>query len=219
MAGQAFGALFGALARLRRNRPLHPRGTTYAARVHVLGRGGSGVPWLDEPGTHDATLRLSRSAGLPGWLPDVYGVALRLGADTPTPVDLLFSSAGRSAFGRFFLLPRLRASGGHFTTLWPVRSPAGPLLLRLVTDGQGSRTGEPPSRLRLSWASGRGPWREAGEVAIGEPLPDQVDQERHDAVLHQLPGTQQYEVARRFREPSYRAARSAHSRPPTRPLP
>ncbi len=143
-AGEAFGVAFGALARLRRNRPLHPRGTTYAARVtvHGGGTGGghtgggdtggevTGVPWLDESATHEATLRVSRSAGLPGWLPDVYGVALRLGRDTATPVDLLFSTAWRSTVGRFLLAPRFTVSGAALTTLWPVRSPAGPLLLR-----------------------------------------------------------------------------------------
>src|SRR5687767_9684515 len=59
-AGQVRGLVFGGVARLRGDRPLHPRGATYAARVTVSGHAGSGVPWLDEPATHDATLRVSR---------------------------------------------------------------------------------------------------------------------------------------------------------------
>ncbi len=228
-AGEAFGVAFGALARLRRNRPLHPRGTTYAARVTVHGGGDTGgdtggedtgVPWLDESATHEATLRVSRSAGLPGWLPDVYGVALRLGRDTATPVDLLFSTAWRSTVGRFLLAPRFTVSGVALTTLWPVRSPAGPLLLRLEADeARPTEAGSVPSTLRLSGVIGRGPWHEAGVVSVGPALPTPVDQERHDAVLHELPGTQQYDAVRRFREPSYRAARAAHPRPPAKPLP
>jgi hypothetical protein len=94
------------------------------------------------------------------------------------------------------------------------------LLLRLeVDDPRPAAAGSVPGALRLSWAVGRGQWHEAGEVAVGAELATPVDQERHDAVLHELPGTQQYDVVRRFREPSYRAARAAHPRPRARPLP
>jgi hypothetical protein len=208
-AGQALGLVFGGVARLRGDRPLHPRGATYAARVTVSGHAGSGVPWLDEPGDHDATMRVSRAAGLPSWLPDVYGVALRLGRDTGTPVDLLFATTGNSAVGRFVLMPTLRMGGAQLTTLLPVRSSAGPLLLRLVGDDPPVTDAAPvPGRLVLSWATGRGPWHEAGHVSVGVLMSPDVDAERHDPVVHQLTGTDQYGVIARLREPAYRAARA-----------
>jgi len=211
-AGQAVGVLFGVAARVRGDRPLHPRGTTYAARVTVTGGGGTGVPWLDEPATHDATFRASRSAGLPPWLPDVHGVALRLRHGTRHPVDLLFASAGASTVGRFILHPGFRMANALLTTLWPVRSPAGPLLLGLEADPATPRGDTAPQRFVLSWASGRGAWHEAGHVTLVRQLPPDVDAERYDAVVHQLPGTDQYGVVSRFREPAYRAARAVRPR-------
>lgn len=212
-AGQVLGVVFGGVARLRADRPLHPRGATYSALVTVHRPAGIGVPWLDEPADHEASVRVSRAAGLPSWLPDVHGVALRLGRDARTPVDLLFATTGESAVGRFVLQPRLGLAGAHLTTLLPVRSSAGPLLLRLVGDESSPPVpGSVPSRLVLSWATGRGPWHEVGEVRVGARMPPDVDAERHDPVVHQLAGTDQYGMVTRLREPAYRAARTVPPR-------
>ena len=214
VAGQALGVVFGGLARVRGDRPLHPRGATYSALVTVQRSAGLGVPWLDEPADHEASMRVSRAAGLPSWLPDVYGVALRLGRDAGTPVDLLFATTGESAVGRFVLQPRVRLAGSQLTTLLPVRSSAGPLLLRLVGDETSATApASEPSRLVLSWATGRGPWHEVGEVRVGARLSPDVDAERHDPVVHPLTGTDQYGVVARMREPAYRAARAVRPRP------
>ena len=89
-----------------------------------------------------------------------------------------------------------------------MRSPAGPLLLRLTPAGPAPVPEDsPPDRMVLSWAVGTGPWRYAGEVVTGAPLRPAADRERHDPVVHQLPGTEQYPVVRRLREPAYRRAR------------
>src|SRR5690242_4081043 len=66
----------------KRVKPLHPEGTVRRATVTRLGgRIPSGVPWLDEAGRDDAVVRLSRAIGLPGALPDVQGLAIRLDLD------------------------------------------------------------------------------------------------------------------------------------------
>ena len=214
-AGLGLGALFGALAVLRRGRPLHARGVTLRASLRCDGSGRSGVPLLDDAGACEVTVRVSRAAGLPAWLPDVYGLALRLPGPSGgegAPADLLFASTGDSGLGRFALLVHSQLTDGPLTTLLPVRSPAGPLVLRLAAvPGASEREVGPslcvPERLSLSYAVGTGPWVAVGEVSLAEGVEGEDDQRRHDPVVHRLPGTSQYPVVRALREPAYAAAR------------
>jgi hypothetical protein len=212
-AGLGLGALFGAVAALRRGRPLHPQGVTLRASLRCDGSGSSGVPLLDDAGACEVTVRVSRAAGLPAWLPDVYGLALRLpGPSGGEVADLLFASTGDSRLGRFALLVHSQLTDGPLTTLLPVRSPAGPLVLRLAAvPGAAEREVGPslrvPERLSLSYAVGTGPWVTVGEVSLAEAVEGEGDPRRHDPVVHGLPGTSQYPVVRALREPAYAAAR------------
>jgi hypothetical protein len=173
------------------------------------------VPWLDEPGLAEVTVRISRAMGLPVRWPDIYGVALRIPLSTRDPdelADLLFASTGDTRWGRFALVLRRHLGDGPLTTLLPVRTASGPLLLRLTPatgadprdEGLGLTV---PSRLVLSYAVGTGPWAGAGEVVLGARVEGEGDPRRHDPVLNQLPGTSQYRVVRALREPAYAAAR------------
>ncbi len=208
VGGAALTTTFALLGRLRGGRPLHPQGATYAARVRIDGRAASGVPWLDEPGSWEATLRVSRGVGLGTPLPDVLGIALRVDPDG-RPFDLLLASTGDSAAGRFVFVPRGGVADGPLTTLLPVRSARGPLLLRVTAAAAGPVAGYGlPPVLVLSYAHGTGAWHEAGEVLVGRRLAPDVERERHDPVIHQLPDTAQYPLVRRLREPAYAAART-----------
>lgn len=213
-AGAALGAVFGAVARLRGSRPLHPQGVTYAATVRRDGGGHSGVPWFDEPGSTKVSVRVSRAIGLPPWLPDVYGVALRVPLAQPPAgepwADLLFASTGDTAYGRFVLRLRSSLVGGPLTTLLPVRAPAGPLLLRLTPDAHAGR--HTPRAMRLAYAVGTGPWTDVASVHVHGELGTGASSARHDPVAHPLPGTRQYGWVVRLREPAYRAARAAQPR-------
>ncbi|MDF3045270.1 MAG: hypothetical protein K0R30_1498 [Ornithinibacter sp.] len=216
--GVLLAAAFGTLARVRGGRPLHPQGATYAATVAMTGQGLTGVPWLDERGLHRVTVRVSRSAGLPLWMPDVYGIALRATMPDERAVDLLFATTGDTPTGRFVLRPRRGVERGPLTTLLPVRSEGGPLLLRLVPAVPGPvEELSLPTTLTLSCATGRGPWHDVGVLAVGAPLGPDAEAERHDPVLHELPGSEQYPVLRRLREPAYRAARRVGTSSPESP--
>ena len=215
VAGLGLGAVFGAAAVLRHGRPLHPQGVTLRVSLLCDGSGRSGVPLLDDAGVSQGTVRVSRAMGLPPWLPDIYGLALRLPQAPGTdgdPADVLFASTGDSWLGRFALLVHAQLVDGPVTTLLPVRAPAGALLLRLVpVAGSPVREVGPalrvPDRLSLSYAVGTGPWVTVGEVAVGARVEGEDDPRRHDPVLHELPGTSQYPVVRLLREPAYAAAR------------
>ncbi len=227
----SLGALFYAVGRLRRGRrkPLHPDGVVLPGTLHRDGAVTTwGAPWLDATGEHEATVRLSRSAGLPPPLPDVLGLALRVRVDG-RDADLLLSSSGRGPDGRFLLRPRIAPGRGAYTTLLPYRSPRGPVLIaaepeqarRLPPDpaGLAERLAAEPVRLTLSCAEPRGPWRQFGTLEIGgqggQPSNDAgVDAPiSFDPVLNPLPGLVKYDVVARLRARTYASARRARGLP------
>ena len=119
--------VFRVLARVRGARVVHPRGLTFRGRVDVAGDGP--LPTGDRP----CTVRLSKSVGLPGRLPDVLGLALRVEGDG-APVDVLVSScAGHDALRRFVLWPAASWRGVRMTTLLPYASRAGERVMVLLT--------------------------------------------------------------------------------------
>ena len=205
--------MFGTLARLRDDRPLHPQGTSFAGTVTTTGHGRSGVPWLDRPARHQVRVRVSRAVGLPRWSPDIYGIALRAPVAVGQPADLLFATTGDSVGGRLMFRPRRAVGTGPLTTLLPVRSPNGPLVLRLTAttpqpEPEPQDVLTPPRTMALAYAHWTGPWHLCGELLVGARLDRRVDAERHDPVLNPLPGTEQYPAVRALREPSYRSARA-----------
>lgn len=95
------------VARARSDRALHPKGEVWRASVHPA---PAGRRLIDGEG--QAVVRLSRAVGLPDWLPDVHGVAIRLlGTES---VDILLAGSDRRA--SWALVPALRP-GGTYSTL------------------------------------------------------------------------------------------------------
>ena len=161
----------------------------------------SGVPWLDEPGSTDVLARLSQAVGLPTWLPDIQGLALRVDPGG-SPGDLLFATTGHGRLTRFVLTPS-RSFGRPMTTLLPYRAPAGPVLLgaERVDD----------TAFELSWATITGPWQPFADLSL---LPDgdgRRPEISFDPMLHLVPGLEPYDWVRRLREPSYLGARRSRS--------
>ena len=63
-------------------------------RIYRHGLSGAGVPWLDEPGEDEVVVRLSRAIGLPGGLPDIHGLAVRIPSRTGTRGPVVRAPAG-----------------------------------------------------------------------------------------------------------------------------
>ena len=217
-AGYLFGALFAVIARLRRTaKPLHPKGMQFLGTVYRSGgKHPWGVPWLDEAGFDPVLVRFSRSIGLPGFLPDIHGLALHID-DSLGLVDLLFATTGRGRVSRFLLMPR-RSPRGTYTTLMPYQSAAGPVVLlaelcgdtALPTSNR-SPILEPPMTLRLSAAFATGPWREFGNLQITEPLLNNDPPISFDPILNQMNGLPNYQWVRRMRAKAYSVARAARN--------
>ncbi|GAA3151912.1 hypothetical protein [Nonomuraea salmonea] len=90
------------VAAVRRGRALHPRGLLLRATLTVESE------LLGEHGEHEVPVRLSKGVSLPGRLPDVLGLAVRL----PNGVDLLLSTG----YG-FVPVPRRGFTSGPYSTL------------------------------------------------------------------------------------------------------
>ncbi len=234
------GAAFYAAGRLRRGRrkPLHPDG---AVLPGILRRHGApttwGTPWLDAAGEHEATVRFSRSAGLPPPLPDILGLAIRVRLDD-RDADLLLSSTGRGRVGRFLLQPRAEPGRAFYTTLLPYRSGRGPVLIAAEAQQQRTLPPDPagvaeqitaqPMQFTLSCASPGGSWERFGTLEVGRPghlsdpggsaAPPRSDNSvdatvSFDAVRNPLPGLQMYDLVSRIRARAYSSARQSRGLP------
>ena len=213
LIGAMLGAVFyvvGAL-RTRRRKALHPRGAVRTGLVRRHGcRARTGVAWIDEPGSDRVLIRLSRATGLPGYLPDTLGLAVRVPREDGGHGDLLLATTGTGALGRFVLRPT-RHPGRPYGSLMPYRSPTGPLLLAalpLADDG---------TRFELACSALRGAWSPFGVLEVQSDWDDAPDAPlTFDPVLNQLPGLQSYGWAAQLRRFSYAGSRRARGAAPMR---
>ena len=162
-ATPAVSAVIRAASKVRGERVLHPRGTTLSGRLTVPGGTRYGAPLLDEPGTHDVLVRLSRAAGLPSPLPDVLGVAVRV-LDCYGPgrhQDWLVDSTASLPLLRRLPIPLLRP--GMYGSLLPYDIGGTRHLLGARWVGED---------LALLVGTAHGPWSEVGRVTLGEPVED-----------------------------------------------
>jgi len=208
-ASRAGGALLAAATRAvaavrGADKPLHPRGDVVAGRLHRSGSSErTGVPWLDEPGTDEVTVRRSRAIGLPRPAPDVHGLALRVHTEDG-PADLLFAGTGLGRVTRFVLIPGRKAGSRPLTTLLPYDTDTGAVVLAAV--------GLTPQTYELSWARVDGDWRPFAVLRLASE--DGPDRDlSFDPVRHQIAGLRQYPGVRRLREPAYTRARRSSGRP------
>jgi hypothetical protein len=205
--GAALGAAARTVALVRpAEKPLHPRGEVLVGRLRRLGSvSPTGVAWLDTPSAdpdgEEVLVRRSRAVGLPGALPDVHGMAIRVPLPDQVPPygDVLLASTGFGLLSRFLLVPTWEPGARPLTTLLPYRSPAGPLLL-----GIRERT---PESFELSHAVGSRPFEVFAELTLSGTRGDPTLS--FDAVLNRIPGLEQYDWVTRLREPAYALARSS----------
>lgn len=207
-AGAVLRALVGAVDRVRPSpRPLHPRGVVRRGTLLVDDAGAPGARELGAPLVVPAVARVSRAAGLPAPLPDVFGVAVRwqLGGQTH---DLLLSGTGLGRLSRFVLVPRTRPLAGPHGTLMPFLDADGrPLLVAAVPSPGAPRDGGVDLVLLSARPGGR--WYRLGRLVCPARPGDRDDPGlRFDPVLH-VPGDLRVPGwAARLRLPSYRRARA-----------
>lgn len=218
LAGGMLRAVMAGILLLRRPRPIHAHGAVFDGDLMLLeGRRASGIRWFDEPpgATVPVVVRVSRSVGLPPWLPDVWGLGVRWEQEG-RHVDLELASTGVGAPGRHVLLPRLSPSRAMMSSIFPYRSPRGPVLLAARTmparslpadlDALRQAVARHPWVLRLYSASPRDRWHPIGELCLRHPRAGDDPDLRFDIDRNPLPGADSYDWARALRRPSYRLA-------------
>lgn len=206
---RALGALLGVVfllvgkVRGRQRRALHPTGRVLPGVLHREGAPvQAGVPWLDEPGTDDVVVRLSRATGLPEPLPDVLGMALRVPVGEGGHGDLLLSSTGTGRASRFLLRP-VRHVAVAYTSLFAYRTTTGPLLLAATPLDRGGAT------FALAWARPTGTWQRFATLTLARPAPAEDTAIAFYPVEHPVPGLPSYRWAAALRRAPYAASRRA----------
>ena len=199
--GAALATAARGLAALRPSaKPLHPRGEVVVGRLQRRGVASpTGVAWLDQPGEDEVLVRRSRAVGLPGPVPDVHGLALRVPVGEESYADLLLASTGWGRVGRFVLTASRDPGGRPLTTLLPYHSPVGPLLIGARALG--------PEQLELACAIGAGEWQVFGMLGLEPLAADPIVS--FDPVRNRVPGLEQYGWVRRLRAPAYAVARGS----------
>lgn len=197
-AGWGIGAVVRAIRVVRSPRPIHPTGVLVGGGIEpIVGRGvRSGVEWIDDPRPTRVVGRLSRGIGTPVPMPDIWGLALRLGdgassegadgdgdgdgdsdSDGHTHGDVLLAAVGNLGVPwRFVPVPRLSPHGVSFSTVMPYRADTGPVLIGARTlsgapasasaRGVGTELARTPWVLELLWATPRGRWRAFATVSL-----------------------------------------------------
>ena len=213
--GAVLAGVFGLMARARGTRALHAVGFCGTGVLTVRPDGHSGVGLLDDPGPHPCLVRWSRATGLRHG-PDIEGLAVRL--QGPASGDVLLASTGTGLMTRHLLTVRSRHNHGPLTTLLPLSTERGPLLLRLdparnvsAPTGEGEGEGTPPSAYRLLVSAPGRPWHERGALDITWTEHD--CSRRHDPVGHPPVGSWTPPLWAHLRQPSYAASQQVCADP------
>jgi hypothetical protein len=175
--------LFKELSRLRRKRIFHPFGVGFVARYTPAAEsvGASVLERESEP-----LVRLSRSAGLPEFLPDPCGLALRFpdayGADQHQ--DLLLVSSGAARLARHTLLPSRGFCDRPYSSVLPYHLRGKTVMLgaRALAPAPGPKLAELRQRecgglgFELLLAGVEDEWRVVGRILLGKQLePEQTE--------------------------------------------
>lgn len=187
--GDAVGEAFSAVGRVRHGKPIHPHGELFRAEVAAGPETGTrSLRGLLGAPSAQVVVRLSKSAGLPGALPDVLGMAIRFPGlgEGGGPWDLLLATTGRGVPGRFLLHLGRDWFRSTYTSLLPYRWAGETVVFAALPDREG---GTAPTAqvtreaLRAVAGSGRaafvlavapltGSWRPLGRLRLREPVPE-----------------------------------------------
>jgi hypothetical protein len=223
LAGAALASVFGAVSRARGRRSFHPHGVGFRATLEPFGE-PSGATALDRAG--EATVRLSRSLGLPEWTLDPCGLALRL-PDAHGPdrhQDLLLVSSGRRRGWRHALLPSRGFGDRPYSSLLPYRL-RGDLVVvgaRALAPGPGPlladlRAAPPALGFELGLARPGGEWRPVAVLSLQDRVSDDEIERLALNPVNTGGGLELAGFLNRMRGPSYRGSqggRDAELPPP-----
>lgn len=210
--------LFKALSRARRKRIFHPFGVGFEAayRPAVEGIGAPALERESEP-----LVRLSRSFGLPEFLPDPCGLAFRF-ADAYGPgrhQDLLLVSSGVAPGARHALLPSRGFGDRPYSSVLPYRLRGRTVMLgaRPLSAAPGPKLADLRGRERgglefeILVAGLRGEWRPVGRLTLGARLPAERTERLGLDPTNSGGGLEPAGLLNRLRGPTYKGSQEGRA--------
>lgn len=208
---------FGKVARIRRDRALHPRGVVFAGTFAASGPAPANGSPLFAPGTsRRALIRISRGAGVPDALPDVRGCAIRVidAHGEGKHQDLLLASSLAPPGGRHLLVPGRDFGQAFYSTVLPYRVGGRRLLFGAAAEDPLGSTldeveravSERPLRLRLFAAAPLSGWGEVAVVDVERKAPNQQDARFNPWTTGA--GIEPVGALMALRDPAYRASQA-----------
>lgn len=159
--GRAVDVVVQAASAVRGERVIHAKGQAFTGQLTLLpAAAGLSVPLVRGPKTRPVLVRLSRGVGLPGFLPDVLGIAVRIpDADgAGHPQDLMLATGGGSPLLRRLLVPRRDYESATYSSLISYDVGGRDLVMAaLPRDGH----------FLLATAEGSGAWTPFARLTIG----------------------------------------------------
>jgi hypothetical protein len=212
-------ALYRSLSRVRRKRSFHPFGAGFSARLTPAPEAAAGAGALSEE--REVLVRLSRSLGLPEWLPDPCGLAIRV-PDAYGPgrhQDLLMVSSARPPGARHALLPSRGFGDLPYSTLLPYRLRGETALFG--ARARGPRPGPKLADLRerevggmefaLEVAGLSGGWRPLATLSLGKRLPPGETERLRFDPTNTGGGLELVGLLNRLRGPAYTASQEGRA--------
>lgn len=202
------------LSRLRRKRGFHPFGVGFSARLTPQAAADVGAPVFERE--TEVVVRLSRSLGLPEWLPEPYGLAIRF-PDAYGPgahQDFLLVTSALPPGGRHALLPARGFCDLPYSTLLPYRLRGETVLLgaRGLAPRPGPKLGDLRERetgeleFELALAGLTGEWKPVARLALGKRLPPEHTEHLHFDPTNTGGGLELVGLLNRLRGPAYSAS-------------
>ncbi len=205
---------YRSLSRLRHRRGFHPFGAGFSARLTPEGGVGSGATVFEREA--EVLVRLSRSLGLPEWIPEPYGLATRFpdayGPDSHQ--DFLLVTSALPPGGRHALLPARGFCDLPYSTLLPYRLRGETVLIgaRGLAARPGPKLGDLRERehgeleFELTIAGLTGGWKPLARLTLGERLPSERTERLHFDPTNTGGGLELVGLLNRLRGPAYTAS-------------
>lgn len=214
--------LFAHLARWRDARPFHPRGVCFEGTVRATGSPAFPAFVSDRP--RRVLVRLSKAAGLPSYVPDVLGLAIRVehAYGQERHQDLLLVTSGRWPGARHLLMPARGYDRRGYSSLLAYRHGnrlvlvgaryAGPRRARplRLTDLGDSADG---LRFVLLLAGLAGSWTPVAGVMLGRRLSDEASMRLRFDPWNAAPSFRPVGPLNHLRAAAYRASRHSATSP------
>jgi len=200
--GRAVDLVVQAASVVRGERIIHAKGQAYDGKLTLLPAAAAlPVPLVRGARTRPVLVRLSRGVGLPGALPDVLGIAVRIpDADgAGHPQDLMLATGGGSPLLRRLLVPRRDHRTATYTSLISYDVGGRDLVVAALPEAGG---------FLLATAEGSGAWTPFARLSVGDPLPDAQGRSLAFSIRNDAGGFRVGGAWRAVRDGAYDAARS-----------